>query len=45
VASLELLRRQANGVGIVTYEVIGAAANERHVTGRELERRARIVEP
>jgi hypothetical protein len=45
VACLELLRRQASGVGLVSYEVIGAAADERHVTGRELQRRSRIVEP
>jgi hypothetical protein len=45
VACLELLRRQASGVGPVSYEVIGAAADERYVTGRELQGRSRIVEP
>jgi hypothetical protein len=45
VAGLELLRRQASGVGLVSYEVIGAAADERNVTGREFQRRSRIVEP
>jgi len=45
VVCLELFGRQASGVGLVSYEVIGAAADERHVTGRELERRSRIVEP
>jgi hypothetical protein len=45
VACLELLRQQASCVWLVSDEVIGPAADERHVTGRELQRRSRIVEP
>jgi hypothetical protein len=45
VACLELLRRYASGVGLVSDEVIGAAADERDVTGRELQWRSLIVGP
>jgi hypothetical protein len=41
----ELFWRQASGGGFVSDVVVGAAADERHVAGRELERRVWIVEP
>jgi hypothetical protein len=45
MACSELFWRQAGGGGFVSDVVVGAAADERHVAGRELERRVWIVEP
>jgi hypothetical protein len=45
MARAELFRRQAGGGGLVSEVVVGAAPDERHVAGRELERGLRIVEP
>jgi hypothetical protein len=45
MARTELFWRQARGGGFVSDVVVGATPDQRHVTGRELERRAWIVEP
>ena len=45
MACKELFWRHAGGGGFVRDVVIGAAADQRDVAGRELERRAGIVEP
>jgi uncharacterized protein YbjT (DUF2867 family) len=45
VACSELLWGQARSGGAVCDVVIGPAADERHVAGRELERGSRILEP
>ena len=45
MACSKLLWRQAGRCGFVSYVVVGAATDERHVAGREFERVLRIVEP
>lgn len=45
MARAELFWRQARGGGFVSDVVVGAAADERQVAGREFERRVRVVEP
>jgi hypothetical protein len=45
VACSELLCGQARSGGAVRDMVIWPAADERHVTGGELQRRSRIVKP
>ena len=45
MACQEVLWREAGGGGFVSEVVVGAAADERKVAGRELERRVWIVEP
>jgi uncharacterized protein YbjT (DUF2867 family) len=45
MALSELFWREAGRVGCVSDVVVGAAADERKVAGRELERRVWVVEP
>ena len=45
MACSELFWRQAGSGGFVSDVVVGAAADERHLAVRELERGLRIVEP